>query len=150
MWCITFLRTLVTSRWNDGIASFYNNKLRSIQQHVSSRLTLSPWGFVSGVFSFNGTATIFTSWICAQTEYIPYVAGVMRISSWLGVQQIRIKRSIASSLPTPRNTFFGSIRWPKLASLFLYQINYHYGTNTINQHLKSVMACFNSIWYGHG
>ncbi len=57
--------------------------------------------------SFKGTDTMPISFTLAETLYMPYVGGVMRILSLPGIQKTLIKRSMASSLPTPMKIWLG-------------------------------------------
>ena len=49
----------------------------------------------------NGALKISTSLTCAETAYMPYVGGQVRIWSMPGRQKHRRRASMASSLPTP-------------------------------------------------
>ncbi len=55
----------------------------------------------------SGTSLTATSLISAETRYIPYVGGQMMHSSRPGSQNMRKRRSIASSLPLPIKMFSG-------------------------------------------
>ncbi len=54
-----------------------------------------------------GTFTREMSFTCADTLYMPYVGGQVRILSLPGTQKARIKASIASSEPTPQKRWAG-------------------------------------------
>ena len=59
-------------------------------------------------FSGNkGTETMEMSFMHADTLYIPYVGGQVRIEEVPGMQKQRSMASIASSEPTPTNRFEG-------------------------------------------
>ena len=67
------------------------------------------WATSSVKFSWilRGTWTTETSLICADTPYMPYVGGHVRILSLPGTQKQRRRLSIASSDPTPTNKLSG-------------------------------------------
>lgn len=71
--------------------------------------TLRPLGLDSGTSTNRGAEMMSTSWMLAQTSYMPYVGGVIKIESTRGVQATRMIRSMASSLPTPRKMLAGVI-----------------------------------------
>lgn len=54
-----------------------------------------------------GILTSPMSFVCADTEYMPYVGGQTSILSTEGMQKQRSRASIASSLPTPTKRFAG-------------------------------------------
>lgn len=54
-----------------------------------------------------GTLTMLMSFICALTEYMPYVGGQVRIWSCPGVQKQRRRASMTSSEPTPTKSLSG-------------------------------------------
>mmetsp|Transcript_8811 Transcript_8811/g.29057 ORF Transcript_8811/g.29057 Transcript_8811/m.29057 type:complete len:203 (+) Transcript_8811:475-1083(+) len=80
----------------------------------------------ANVSATSGAATTATSCAAAQTLYMPYVGGVMTTLSSRGSQKRRKSRSMASSEPTPTNTFSAST--PR---------------NLATRSLRG-------IWYGHG
>mmetsp|Transcript_1732 Transcript_1732/g.3209 ORF Transcript_1732/g.3209 Transcript_1732/m.3209 type:complete len:201 (-) Transcript_1732:193-795(-) len=68
--------------------------------------------------SVRGTSLTATSLTAAQTLYMPYVGGVVMTLSREGTQKMRKSMSMASSEPTPTNTWEGTQpRMPENSSL---------------------------------
>ena len=78
----------------------------------------------------------YLPFIFAHTLYIPYVGGHINILSLFGLINIRINKSIASSLPTPQNILstFKSILY-----IYQYVIWACLKKNKINKILKRII-----------
>jgi len=84
------------------IPKYSVKKLKNSSTRTLNR-PLSPPSPSSPLYNSSGTLTIPTSLTCAQTAYIPYVGGVVKIFSLPpGTTHTLISISITSSLPTPK------------------------------------------------